>query len=107
MDLLFPLVEKVEYAPAPPWVIPVGTDLDVVPTVTSSDFQVLEDTANGDVLYESDDESIVSVTVRDDRITLRGVAVGAANLVASRKDLSVIHVPDPGIDGATAALTVV
>jgi len=107
MDLLFPLVEKVEYVPAPPWVIPVGTDLDVVPTVTSSGFQVLEDIANGDVLYGSDDESIVAVITSNDRITLRGVAVGAANLVVTRKDLSVIHVPDSGIDGATAALTVI
>jgi hypothetical protein len=107
MDLLFPVVLKVEYAPAPPWVVPVGTELEVTPTVTAADFQVLEGTANGDVLYASDDESIVFATIRDDKIILRGNATGSASLVATRKDLSIVYVPDPGIDGDTAAVTVV
>jgi hypothetical protein len=106
MDLLFPVVVKVEYSPAPPWNIPVGTELEIAATVTSSDFRTLEGTAQGDVLYESDDASIAAVTVRDDKIILRGIAPGSANLVASRKDLSVVHVPDNGIDGASASITV-
>jgi len=107
MPLLFPVVEKVEYLPAPTFVIPVGTEIQVIPTITASDFQTLSGAANGDVLYTSDNEAVAYITIRDDSIFIRGNAVGSANLNAVRKDLSIIHVPDPGIDGGVAAISVV
>jgi len=106
MDLLFPVVVKVEYDPAPPWNIPVGTELEVTPTVTASDYRVLVGAALDDVLYQLDDDSIASATVRDTEIILRGVAAGSTSLVATRKDLTILRIPDPGIDGSSASITV-
>ena len=106
MCLLFPVVELIEYSPASPFSLSVGDELEVTPTITASDFQILAGTANGDILWETEDPTIASVTVGVDSLIIRGNAIGTTNLVATRKDQTVIHVPDTGITGTPAAITV-
>lgn len=107
MCLLFPVVESITYSPAAPFSLSVGDELEVTPTVTATDFQVLKGTANGDLLWETEDPTIASVTVGEDSLIIRGNAPGTTNLVATRKDQTIIHVPDTGITGTPAAITVV
>jgi hypothetical protein len=105
--LLFPVVVKVEYSPAAPFALAVDGELILTPTITASDFRVLQGAGLDDVLYEMADSSIASVSVVDsDRISIRGLAAGATTLDVSRIDTSVVYVPDPGIDGGAATVTV-
>ena len=105
--LLFPVVVQVVYDPLPPYALSVGGSLELTPTVTASNFQVLTDGAFEDVLYEPDDDTIISVTIQDtDKVIIRALAPGSTAIEATRRDSSIVYVPDPGITGGSAAVTV-
>ncbi len=104
--LLFPIVVKSEFSPAGPFVVASGGELEITPTITASDFRVLEGVGAEDVSYTTDDPDIATVAVRNDKILLQGVAPGSTTLRVARLDESIVYIPDPGIDGGTVTVTV-
>lgn len=105
-NLLFPILVGVQWDPPPPWTVPVGDELEVVPTLTASDYRELSGTASEDAAYTSADTAVASVTTREDKIIIRGEAAGTTTLTVTRRDTSVVYVPDPGIDGSPATIIV-
>lgn len=103
-DLLFPVVELVEYSD--PLELNVGEALDVTVEVTASNYQVLTGTAGEDVCYSVDDPSVASIEVLSDRITIHGIATGTTTLRATRRDTSIVLSPDPGISGGATSIVV-
>jgi hypothetical protein len=105
--LLFPVVASATFNPAGPFEVAVGAELEVTPTVTASNFQVLEGTASDDVLYSTADPDIASVATRDGTtLVIRGLAVGVTTLELVRADGSIVYIPDAGINGSSAQITV-
>ena len=106
-NLLFPIVVEVVYDTLPPYALNVGDVLILKPTVTASNFQVLTGAAVEDVLYASGDDSVVVVDTQNiDEVTIRALAPGTTTIEATRRDSSIVYVPDPGITGGSAAVTV-
>lgn len=105
-DLLFPVVASVVYD-VDPLTLSDGGELTIVPTVTATDFRVLCGTGVDDVIYTSDDPAIASLEVLSDRIVIHGNAPGSTILRAVRRDGTIVRVPDSGIAGGEADITVV
>ena len=106
VDLLFPVIASVTYAPAPPWVVLHGTTLHVVPTITTSAFVVLDPPASSDVNYISRDSAIAGVAMGSTDIIISGVSVGTTYIDLSQIDTSLIHLPAPVIVGTGAEIDV-
>jgi hypothetical protein len=107
-DLIFPVVSSVSFTPAGPWSIGIGSDNDfeLTPVVMASDGRTLTGAAVNDLTWSTDDEDVAAGLVTPNVLTLRGVAAGTANLIATRKDLTIITIPDPGISGQPVVITV-
>lgn len=105
VDLLFPVVSQVVFAPTSVS-ISVGEEVDVVPTVTASDQQVLEGTASADVKYTVSDEAVATVSVGNDKLIITGVASGSAQVDVERLDESVVVIPDAGVTYTPLSITV-
>lgn len=105
--LLFPIVVNVNWVPAGPWTIPVGSSLDITPTVLANDYRTLTGTADADISYTMDDPAIASVTVGPTTIKITGNAPGTTTLRIARVDNSIVYIPDPGIDDGAITVTIV
>lgn len=105
--LLFPVVVAIEFDVVGPWEIDSGESLEVVPTVTTSAFVELEAPAAEDVQYTVADRSVATVEISTGKLIIYGHAVGTTTLTVSRKDASIIYIPDTGIDGGTVTINVV
>jgi hypothetical protein len=103
--LLFPVVGEVVWTPAVVS-LAAGDTLDLVPLVKGTDGRELTGTAIEDAVYEVEDPTIATIQVGADTIIVTGVLPGTTNLVVSRKDQTVVIVPDPGITGSPLAITV-
>jgi hypothetical protein len=91
--LLFSMVDSVYFDPPSPWTLSVGSTLSLTPTVfTNSQIPTLgPDGAN--VIWKAADPTVVSVTLLKRSLVLRGLKVGNTQLLASRRDLSIIPIP--------------
>jgi len=105
VDLLFPVVKSISWDPTSIDVA-AGETLDVVPTVTASDYRVLTGAAIEDVLYDTEDHLVATVAMLADKLVVRGVASGTTNLVAVRKDQTVVFIPTAEIVGQPIAINV-
>lgn len=106
MHLLFPIIGAISYDPLGPFALNAGDFLEITPTLTATDFRELTGTAHEDVVYSTDDPSIATVEVRSDRVVIYGVAAGTTNLRVSRRDTSIVYIPDPGINGEVTPIVV-
>jgi len=104
-DLLFPVVDAIVWDPDPISVAE-GETLDIFTTVTATDFRELVGTANEDIIYSTEDETIATVTALPDKLVVLGVTAGTTNLVATRKDQSIVVIPSTEIDGSPILITV-
>jgi len=105
-DLLLPIVERVILDPPGPYSLSVGQTLIVTPQVFDSAGVQLTGTAIADVQWKSSDGAILLVAPASTTITLRGNAVGTAQLLATRKNVSIIKIPDLPIVGQPVDVTV-
>jgi hypothetical protein len=105
-DLLFPVVDRVSFDVNEPWDIPIGSSIAVTPTVYLSDGTVLEGTALNDVTWTSSDNTVMSVATSSDVLTLLGLSAGISVLSASRRDYTIIRIPDSPITGQPVSVTV-
>jgi hypothetical protein len=84
----------------------VDSYVEVLTTVAASDGRVLQGTGCEDVLYESSDPSVVSLSVDQDKLVLYGTGSGTAEITAVRKDQSLVIIPSTGITGQPLLVTV-
>ena len=105
IELLFPVVEQVVFVPASV-AVAVGAEAEVVPTVTGSDQRVLEGTAQSDVEYTVADPTIATIAVQNDKVVITGILAGSTQLDVSRRDESIVVVPDTGITYTPLPITV-
>lgn len=106
-DILFPVVASVTFNPAPPWNVPLGGALEVVPTVVTSGYVTLDGAAPEDVVYESADDSVATVVADSEKLTIQGVRLGSTTLDLSRADETIVRVPDTPITGTGGVINVV
>lgn len=105
VDLLFPIVKEITWDPATVS-LAAGDTLDLVPTVVGSDYRELAGIACEDVLYEMSDTEVATVSLQADKLVITGVSAGSAELVATRKDQTIVSIPETGIIGSPLAVTV-
>lgn len=105
-NLLFPVVDRIVFDPPGPYAVGAGSEVVVTPTVYASDGNVLEGTAIEDVQWSTEDSSIAVVLPTATTLVLRGLSAGTTNLLASRKDTSIIRIPDLPISGVPEPITV-
>lgn len=105
VELLFPVVGQVVFAPTSV-AIAVGETADVTPTVTGTDQRVLDGTAPGDVKYTVDDPTVATVSVRNDKLVITGVAPGGTIVDVERLDETIVLIPDSGISYTPLIITV-
>jgi hypothetical protein len=105
-DLLLPIVERVVLSPEGPYDLAVGEELVVTPSVYDSAGVQLTGTAVDDVIWKSSDANILLVSPAQTTVLLRGNAAGAAQVLVSRKNVSIIKIPDLPIEGQPVDVTV-
>jgi hypothetical protein len=105
VELLFTVVEEVTFSPTSV-ALAVGDSADVAPVVKGSDQRVLEGSAPNDVEYTVADPTIASVSVQSDRVVLTALQAGSTQLDVSRRDESIVVVPDTGITYTPLPITV-
>jgi hypothetical protein len=104
-DLLFPVVSEIQWNPATINLV-AGTELEVFPTVLSSDYRTLTGTAGNDVQYAITDMTIATLALAGDRLTIKGLQPGSTTLTAVRRDQTIVKIPDSGIIGSPLLITV-
>jgi hypothetical protein len=105
IHLLFPVVGEVTWTPATVS-LAVDATLDLIPLIKGTDLRELTGTALADVEYEVEDTDIATISVEADKIVVTGIAPGSTNLVVTRKDQTIVTIPDAGITGSPLAITV-
>lgn len=105
-NLLLPIVDKIVVSPVGPYSLTVGSEVTVTPEIYDSAGALLEGTATGDVQWKSSDEAVLRVTAAQNTLVLRGNAPGTAQLLATRKDSSIIKIPNVPIMGQPLDVTV-
>lgn len=105
-DLLFPVVQRVEFSVDTPWSIAIGASLEVTPTVYLSDGNVLTGTALSDVNWSVTDDTIVGLVKDSVLLTFQGLAAGIVELEVERADYTIIRIPDSPIVGQPVTITV-
>lgn len=98
-DLLLPVVDSVTFIPVGPYVVGVGTELVLTPSVMTSDKRPLDGIAAADVGWSSSDNQVLGVSTTANTVVLRGVAPGTANLVATRLNQTIVRIPNTPIKG--------
>lgn len=77
--------------------IPVGQTVEVSPQVFTSVGRLLDGTAREYVCWNVSDTSVASMTLTWDKIILYGSSPGTCSLSATRRDTSVVRIPDSPI----------
>lgn len=103
--LLFPVVSSISLSPSSP-TLASGGSLVVTPTVLLSNGNSLVGSGQRDVLWSSSDEDIFTVNVGETTLELVGRAAGTAELRATRKDVTIVGVPELTISGQPVTVTV-
>jgi len=108
-DLLFAVVDRIEFDPPGPWTLAVGvlSEITVIPTVHTSDGRVLPGSAIEDVQWRAADDTILCVQPTPTTLVLRGLAPGVTQLTPLRQDQSIVRIPNPPIQGTPIDVTVV
>lgn len=106
-DLMFSVVDHIDFDPPGPWTIAVGQRLLVTPTVWTSDGRVLPGAATDDLIWTTSSPNVMVVCLAGSQLELRGNAVGAADLRAARSDTSIVRIPNPPLGGIPQAVNVI
>lgn len=104
-DLLFAVVDRVELDPPGPYNIGLGpaNEIVITPTVWASSGRQLPGTALADVLWRISDTTVASVAATNEKLILRGLKAGVAELQALRADSSIIRIPNTPVSGDVPA----
>jgi hypothetical protein len=102
-NVLFPVVASISI---PSMALAVGEEVEVSPNILDSAGIPLSGTAVGDVMWSVADPAVLSLTVQRTKLVLRGLTQGTTELRAARRDNSIVYIPDAGITGSPALITV-
>ncbi len=104
-DLLFPVVEAITFEEAGPYEVAVGDELILTPHVFSSDLNELTNIST-DVIWLTDNSTGCSAAPEVSRLVVKGLVAGTYQLTATRRDKSIIRIPDTPIQGVPLTITV-
>ena len=104
-DLLFPVVNEIVFTPAT-ITLAVGETVQLTTVVTASDGRTLVGTAVEDVTYSSEDTAVAGVSADIANVNVVGITAGTTNLLAVRKDSTIVKIPNTGIIGQPVVITV-
>ncbi len=102
-DVLFAVVETIVQSPV---VLAVNEEQELTPVVIDSAGIPIEGTAKNDVVWSVADPAIAQLTIGIETLTIKGLSVGTTELLAVRRDSSIIRIPDVGIGGSPVNITV-
>lgn len=105
-DLLFPVVASIAFDPPGPYVLAVDQEISVTPTILTTSGEVLPGTATADVNWRSSDSNVLGVKAGSSILVLRGIGVGAADIVAERADTTIIRIPNAPLAGVPVPVAV-
>lgn len=105
-NLLFPIVERITWDVPGPLSLAVGAEIVLTPTVYDSAGVPLLGTAQGDVQFSTSASAFMSVLVGATTVTVRGIAPGAAQVLAVRSNKTIIKIPDLPVGGQPIDVTV-
>ena len=105
-DLLFPVIDRIELDPPPPYAIGIGSaaQIEITPTVWSSSGHRLPGTSLVDVMWRVADANVVALEATPTKLFLRGVAAGTSELQALRADNSIVRIPNTPVLGDVPAM---
>lgn len=104
--LLFPIVAEVVFTPGSV-TLSVDDSAEITTVIKASDDRILIGTACEDVLYSTADEAIATVAADIDKLIVRGARAGTTELLATRKNQTIVSIPDLGITGSPLIITVI
>lgn len=102
-DLLFPVVDRVVL---PAISLAVNEEQQLQPQVIDSAGVPLPSPAGSDVTWTAEDPSVLYVAASTDYLLVKGLKVGSTTLTATRRDSTIIRVPDTDIAGVPVSVTV-
>ena len=104
-DLIFPVVDLITIEEAGPYTVAQGDDLILTPHVFSSDLNE-QSPISRDVNWSTSDTTKLGLDVQATTLVLRGITPGTYNLLATRRDTSIIRIPNTPIQGVPIEITV-
>jgi hypothetical protein len=104
-DLIFPIVSELILNPPGPYTLTVGEEMPVAMSVIASQGQNLG-LGIGDVMFKTSDDTVLSYAFSAGGLVLIGVGAGVAQLIVTRANNSIIHIPDNGITNGVLNVTV-
>jgi hypothetical protein len=105
-DLLFPVVRGVSFDTVLPIEISVGTTVEITAHVFTTDLREL-DQLGSDVLWSLSNPDLVNFEVRQHTIWLQGIRPGSSQLLAERKDKTIVRIPNTPIIGVPLPFSVI
>ena len=105
-DLLFAVISAVEFDPPGPWTLAVDERLLLTVTVHTSDGRILPGIAQQDILWSTDNNAAAFICYAGNQLEIRTQGVGYANLIAQRRDTSIIRIPNTPILGVPVGIDV-
>lgn len=102
-DLLFAVVDRVELTVPS---LSVGAEVALELVVFDSAGVPLSGSAMSDVQWSVADPSIVELSVTQDSVSVRGLTRGTTELLAERKDSSIVRIPATPIQGVPVSVVV-
>jgi len=105
-DLLFAVVAGVSFSPAGPVAVAAGADAVITPTVVASDGRTLSGAANADVVWAVADPTVASIEVTAATLVVRGLRAGTTTITATRRDTTIVRIPNTGITGLPLTVVV-
>jgi hypothetical protein len=104
-DLIFPVVDVITIEEAGPYTVAQGADLTLTPHVFSSDLNE-QSPISQDVNWSTSDTTKLGLDVQATTLVLRGITPGTYTLLATRRDTSIIRIPNTPIQGVPVTVTV-
>ena len=105
VSLLFPVVSNVSVFPNPITLL-LNQAINPSVVVTADDGRILVGTACEDVYYEVQDKSIAGISVTIDKMSLVGINPGITQLLAVRKDQTIVKIPAASLFSSPVIITV-
>jgi len=104
--LIFPVVREVTFDLASPSIqVAVGATVNVPTHVFTSDLREF-DQISSDVAWVSGDDTLFDFTLNAGSIDITGMRLGTTTLTATRRETSVVTIPDPGVLGGILTIEV-
>lgn len=103
-NLLFPVVDTINFDEVGPYTAAVGDELTLTPHIFSSDLNEITNLVS-DVSWTTSDPSL-TVVANATTLTVKGTVAGVYELIATRRDTSIVRIPNTPIQGVPLTITI-